>query len=127
MASHPAQPSGDGGNDWWFGADVPNNFNASASKNAILIGGASSDTLTGGNGWDFLDGGAGNDTLIGGAGNDILRGGPGVDVLYGGAGNDTYTLARGDGADVASDSYHYTELDFGGIDRRSRLRWRRVA
>jgi Ca2+-binding RTX toxin-like protein len=93
------------GNVLWFGADVANTFSASASHNAILIGGASSDTLTGGNGWDFLDGGAGNDTLTGGAGNDILRGGPGADLLYGGAGNDTYTLARGDGADTVLDEY----------------------
>ena len=100
----PWQGSGDTANISWFGADVANNFNASASKNAILIGGASSDFLTGGNGWDFLDGGAGNDTLIGNAGNDILRGGPGTDVLYGGAGNDTYTLSRGDGTDLAIDS-----------------------
>jgi Ca2+-binding RTX toxin-like protein len=99
-----SQGFGDAANDWWFGADVPNNFNASASAAAILIGGASTDTLTGGNGWDFLDGGAGNDILSGGAGNDILRGGPGNDQLYGGLGNDTYVLARGDGADIAIDS-----------------------
>jgi Ca2+-binding RTX toxin-like protein len=68
------QGLGDSGNDLWFGADVANNFNASMSHNAVLVGGASSDTLTGGNGWDFLDGGAGNDTLSGGGGNDILRG-----------------------------------------------------
>jgi RTX calcium-binding nonapeptide repeat (4 copies) len=101
----PGAAGGNGVNDLWFGGDVPNNFNASASKNAILIGGASSDTLTGGNGWDFLDGGAGNDTLSGGGGNDILRGGPGADVLYGSQGNDTYTLVRGDGADIAIDDY----------------------
>ncbi len=68
--------SGDGGNDLWFGAGsagVAASFNAAASANAILVGGASNDTLTGGNGWDFLDGGAGNDTLLGGGGNDILR------------------------------------------------------
>jgi hypothetical protein len=106
------QGGGDTANDWWFGADVFNNFNAGASKNAILIGGASTDTLTGGNGWDFLDGGAGTDTLSGGAGNDILRGGPGADVLYGGQGNDTYTLSRGDGADIAID--HYVATVFVG-------------
>jgi hypothetical protein len=83
----PWQGSGDGGNDLWFGADVGNNFDAGASRNAILIGGAATDTLLGGKGWDFLDGGGGkgwdfldggggNDTLTGGAGNDILRGGP---------------------------------------------------
>jgi Ca2+-binding RTX toxin-like protein len=100
----PWQVSGDGGNDLWFGADVANNFDAGTSRNAILIGGAATDTLTGGQGWDFLDGGAGNDTLIAGAGNDILRGGPGMDALYGGPGNDTYTLVRGEGAgDVAID------------------------
>jgi hypothetical protein len=99
------QGGGDSAKDWWFGADVPNTFDASASAAAILIGGASTDTLTGGNGWDFIDGGAGNDKLSGGAGNDILRGGPGADVLYGGQGNDTYTLSRGDGADTAIDDY----------------------
>ena len=100
----PWQGSGDTANISWFGADVANDFNAGASKNAILIGGASSDSLTGGQGWDFLDGGAGNDTLHGGGGNDILRGGSGVDWLLGEAGNDTYTLSRGDGADLAIDS-----------------------
>jgi Ca2+-binding RTX toxin-like protein len=99
----PSQVGGDGANDLWFGADVANSFDASASANAILIGGAATDTLTGGNGWDFLDGGAGNDTLTGGAGNDILRGGRGVDTLYGGAGNDTYAFNRGDGADTVLD------------------------
>jgi Ca2+-binding RTX toxin-like protein/uncharacterized membrane protein YGL010W len=108
------QGSGDGANVLWFGADVVNNFDATASRNAILIGGASTDTLTGGNGWDFIDGGAGNDTLTGAAGNDILRGGPGGDWLYGGQGNDTYTLARGDGADIAIDNYRYMELDSAG-------------
>ena len=100
-----ASGQGGGANVLWFGADVANNFDASASKSAILVGGASTDTITGGNGWDFIDGGAGNDTLSGGAGNDILRGGPGADVLYGSQGNDTYTLARGDGADIAIDDY----------------------
>jgi hypothetical protein len=95
-----SQGSGDGANDWWFGGDVPNSFNASLSKNAVLIGGASTDTLTGGNGWDFIDGGAGNDMLSGGGGNDILRGGAGNDVLDGGLGDDTYVFARGDGADI---------------------------
>ena len=37
-----------------------------------------------------------------------------MDTLSGGQGNDTYTLSRGDGADVAIDSYHYTELDLAG-------------
>ena len=96
--------SSDTANAVWYGADVANNFNAGASKSAILIGGASSDFFTGGQGWDFLDGGAGNDTLHGGGGNDILRGGPGVDWLLGEAGNDTYTLSRGDGTDLAIDS-----------------------
>jgi hypothetical protein len=107
----PWQGSGDAANDLWFGADVANNFDASASRSAILIGGAATDTLTGGQGWDFLGGGAGNDTLIGGGGNDILRGGPGMDALYGGPGDDTYTLARGEGAgDVAID--HTVETVF---------------
>ena len=67
---HQVSGAGDSGNDWWFGGDNGNTFDASASANAILVGGASNDTLTGGNGWDFLDGGAGNDTLVGGGGND---------------------------------------------------------
>jgi Ca2+-binding RTX toxin-like protein len=87
--------AGDAGNDLWFGSDsVNNNFNAIASANAILVGGAGNDTLTSGNGWDFLDGGAGNDTLSGGGGNDILRGGKGNDTLYGGLGDDSYVFAR---------------------------------
>jgi hypothetical protein len=57
------QVSGDAGNDLWFGSDSASSFNATASANAILVGGASNDTLSSGNGWDFLDGGAGNDTL----------------------------------------------------------------
>jgi hypothetical protein len=109
----PAQTSGDGGNDLWFGADGPNNFNASASTNAILVGGAGSDTLVGGIGRDFLDGGAGNDALFGGAGDDILRGGKANDTLYGGAGNDTYVFDRGDGADVAIDIDGADALVFG--------------
>jgi Ca2+-binding RTX toxin-like protein len=72
----PSQGSGDTANVSWFGGDAAGNFDASASRNAVLIGGASNNMLTGGNGFDFLDGGAGNDTLIGNAGNDILRGGP---------------------------------------------------
>ena len=107
----PSQGGGDTVNDWWFGADVANTFNAGASKSAILIGGASADTLTGGNGWDFIDGGAGGDTLTGGGGNDILRGGPGQDTLKGGLGNDTYTLSRGDGADTATDHYSFMQSD----------------
>ncbi len=100
--------SGDGGNDLWFGAGsagVAASFNAAASANAILVGGASNDTLSSGNGWDFLDGGAGNDVLYGGGGNDILRGGTGVDTLFGGSGNDTYVFNRGDGADTVYDDY----------------------
>ena len=62
----PGQSSGDTGNDLWFGGDVANYFDASASHDAILVGGASSTYLTGGNGWDFIDGGAGHDTLSGG-------------------------------------------------------------
>ena len=101
----PSGQTSDSGNVLWFGGDSGNTFDASASTNAILVGGASNDTLTGGNGWDFLDGGAGNDTLVGGAGNDILRGGKGIDTLQGGQGNDTYGFARGDGADTVYDDY----------------------
>ena len=113
----PEQTGGDAGNDIWFGRDgVANSFDATASANAILIGGASNDTLSGGNGWDFLDGGAGNDALFSGGGNDILRGGRGNDALYGGGGNDTYGFARGDGFDTVIDHYVAPEHADGGSD-----------
>ena len=98
--------SGDTGNDFWFGSDsVDNNFDATASTNAILVGGASNDAISSGNGWDFIDGGPGHDALFSGGGNDILRGGKGADALYGGSGGDTYVFARGDGADTVIENF----------------------
>jgi hypothetical protein len=114
LVSGTWQVTGASGNNIWFGRnDMPNHFDASASANAILVGGALDDVLSGSNGWDFLDGGAGNDTLFGGGGNDILRGGRGNDALVGGGGNDTYGFARGDGFDVVFDDGGADTLEFG--------------
>ena len=53
---------------------------------------------------DVLSGNELANTLAGGLGNDTLQGGKGSDVLTGGLGDDTYVFARGDGADVITES-----------------------
>jgi Ca2+-binding RTX toxin-like protein len=65
------------------------------NRNAFLLGGTGSDTLTGGTGADLL---------IGNADADILQGGQGNDILLGGAGNDTYRYTTNDGFDTLLDS-----------------------
>ncbi|MEG1053870.1 MAG: calcium-binding protein, partial [Janthinobacterium sp.] len=53
---------------------------------------------------DVLTGNASSNTLIGGRGHDMLQGGQGADVLAGGLGDDTFVFARGDGADIITET-----------------------
>jgi Ca2+-binding RTX toxin-like protein len=82
--------------DWYVqaGADGMNTADTQ-NRNAFLLGGKDSDTLTGGTGADLLIGNGGNDTLTGGKGND---------TLLGGANNDTYRYTTDDGFDTLLDS-----------------------
>ncbi|WP_308410655.1 calcium-binding protein, partial [Janthinobacterium sp. AD80] len=53
---------------------------------------------------DVLTGNELANTLAGGLGNDTLQGGQGADVLAGGIGDDTFVFARGDGADIITET-----------------------
>ncbi|MDP1886979.1 calcium-binding protein, partial [Polaromonas sp.] len=83
-----------------------------ADIDAILLNGGvlgtattGADSLVGNNtAGDVMNGLAGNDILRGLGGNDTLTGGSGNDQLFGGLGADTYVFARGDGADVLTDT-----------------------
>ncbi|MDO8742744.1 MAG: putative Ig domain-containing protein [bacterium] len=75
------------------------------NRNAFLLGGTGSDTLTGGTGTDLL---------IGNAGTDTLTGGRGTDLLLGGAGNDTYVYTTGDGLDILLDTADQNSLQIDG-------------
>jgi Ca2+-binding RTX toxin-like protein len=75
------------------------------NRNAFLLGGNGSDTLTGGTGADLLIGNGGVDTLTGGQGNDIL---------LGGKGNDTYRYTTGDGLDTILDVEGQNTLQIDG-------------
>ena len=56
----------------------------------VILGSATSETLSGGGGDDCIVGGSGNGTLQGQGGNDVLIGGPVlIVILNGGGGTDT--------------------------------------
>ncbi|WP_279626452.1 polymorphic toxin-type HINT domain-containing protein, partial [Polycladidibacter hongkongensis] len=72
-----------------FGTQGADNFDASASEEAVyLAGAAGDDRLSGGNKADILTGGEGDDHLIGNGGYDILIGGAGADTIEGWQGFD---------------------------------------
>jgi Ca2+-binding RTX toxin-like protein len=119
------QVVGTPGNDVINGTSGADSIAAGAGDDRVF-GNAGADTLEGGDGNDHLAGedqttgggdgspamigndrlfgNAGNDQLVGGGGNDYLVGGTGDDEIYGGSGNDVFVFARGDGADVITDS-----------------------
>lgn len=67
------------------------------SANSIVTG-TGNDTISANTGNDTLDGGQGDDVLFGDAGNDSINGNEGDDTLSGGSGDDT--LTGGEGADL---------------------------
>ena len=80
-------------------------------SNNTLLGGGGNDMMTGLQGDDVLDGGGGNDRLRGQSGNDTLIGGDGDDRLEGAIGNDV--LAGGAGNDVLLGGGGLDWADFG--------------
>ncbi|HEV7265534.1 MAG TPA: peroxidase family protein [Falsiroseomonas sp.] len=85
------------------GGDSGANALAGGDGRDLLIGFDGNDTLEGRKGNDDLYGDASADTLRGGAGEDLLDGGPGNDVLTGDQHADIFVMARGYGADRATD------------------------
>jgi Ca2+-binding RTX toxin-like protein len=57
-------------------------------------------------------GNAGNNVLTDGGGNDTFAGLQGNDTITGGSGNTTYEYARGDGADLVTDTGGSDALNF---------------
>lgn len=92
-----------------IGGASANTLDASGfNRFAILIGGSGDDTLIGGTDFNTLTGNGESDTLIGNSREDTIRGGAGSDSLVGNAGNDRLfgqgasndTLSGGAGNDL---------------------------
>ena len=92
----------------------------SGSGNDIVFAGLGNDTVYGGEGKNTLYGEGGNDTLIGGrdedklfggAGDDILHGGEGCDILSPGAGNNEVDCGTDNNRDIV-----YINNDATGVD-----------
>jgi Ca2+-binding RTX toxin-like protein len=93
------------------------------SQGAVIVAGASRDTVRGTQGNDVIIGGAGRDTLDGEGGNDLIlnisgggtiRGGAGDDVLVAGFGENV--MEGGDGDDVILGGFGNDSLNGGAGD-----------
>jgi Ca2+-binding RTX toxin-like protein len=93
------------------------NLAGSGSRDDLLVGNDTGNSLWGNGGNDNLKGGGGVDVLSGALGDDTLDGGTGRDWLYGGPDNDTYIVddafdhaveSGGEGSDTVRASVSYT-------------------
>jgi Ca2+-binding RTX toxin-like protein len=79
-----------------------------------LTGTAAGDSINGGVYDETITGLGGNDFISAGGGNDVITGGLGNDTMNGGAGLDRYFFLAGDGQDVITDDFSFTNvLRFG--------------
>ena len=78
-----------------FSSTVKNVNAKSLSKDIIILGNSSANSILSGSGNDSLKGNAGNDKLFGNDGNDTISGDDGKDTLSGGNGNDILYGGKG--------------------------------